>query len=126
MKRFWLGLVLLLGLPALSLGVWKYTEHVQAPICELLEQASEAVLSGDWEAGASLGGQAQAAWSAARPMAAAVSSHTVLDRIDGLFARLEAYRRSGSAREYAAACRELAQLTESTADAQTLTWWNLL
>ncbi len=126
MKQFWLGLVLLLGLPVLSFGVQKYTEHIQTPISDLLDQAAEEVLSGDWEAGTRLGSQAQEAWTASRSMAAAVSNHTALERIDGLFARMDAYRRSGSVEEYSAACRELSTLTEAATDAQKLTWWNLL
>lgn len=126
MKHFWVGIALLAALLGLSLWVMWFLTDIHEPIRQDLDDAAEAVLSGDWDRGRDLAAQAEAAWEQKRNLIAALSSHLAIEEIDSLFRQLSVYARSGDPIVYAAACRELACLTDAASEAHQLTWWNLL
>lgn len=126
MKRLWIGLVLLLGLPALGFGVWAAMDALHAPISAELETAAEEALAGDWRIAVSTAREAREQWEDVHAVTAALCNHTALDDIDALFARLEAYGRTRDRPAFAAACLELAHLTRAPAEGQRFSWWNLL
>ena len=126
MGRFLLGLGILVILLALCLSVTVLTQRSQASICHLLEEAAQLALAGKTDISLSLIGQAQQRWQRQWHRVAAYSQHDPMDEIDSLFAQLEAYGRGGYGVHMAAMCGRLAQLIDAIADAQCLTWWNLL
>lgn len=126
MKRLWIGLVLLLGLPVLGFGVWAAMDTLHAPISAELETAAEEALAGDWRIAVSTAREARERWEDVHAVTAALCDHRTLDDIDALFARLEAYGRTRDRSAFAAACLELSRLTRVPAEGQRFSWWNLM
>lgn len=126
MARLYLGIGLLVALLVLGLWVAGSMDDLHSPIVKNLEQAAQLCLSGDFKEGAKLAQKAHGRWAGNWRRIAAVSDHTPMDEIDGLFAQAEFYAQSGNATEFAAHCARLAQRIEAVSDAQRLTWWNLL
>lgn len=126
MKRFWLGIGLLVGFLALGLWVTKAMNDVHDPIAALLEDASETALAGDLPKGISLGSEAKKQWETHRKATAAVADHTPLEEIDKLFAEMEVYGQEEELPHFAACCKQLSALVRSMGEAHSLTWWSLL
>lgn len=124
MGRIWLGNFLLAVL--LIFGLWcaNYTERTMAPIAGELEQAAQALRAGQVRGGIERAEQAQGKWEKAWHSTAALSDHTPMDEIDGLFAQLSGYQTEPA--HYAACCDRIAQLIYAMAEAHSPTWWNLL
>lgn len=126
MKHFWMGLGLLLALAAASLGAWWAVERVYQPVCQEMDTASEAALSGDWTLAEEAAKQARDHWLRHRKSVAALTGHDAIEEIDGLFGLLPLYARLRDEAAWAETCRALADLAQAQAEAQRLTWWNLL
>ena len=126
MKRFWIGLCVLTLLLTLGLGVAAFMEWAHRPISRQLEQASQAALQGDWEAGVRYAGEAQARWDAWGDFTAAFADHTVLEEAEGLFAQIRVYADAGDPVSFAAACAHLSRLTKAIAESHWPKWQNLL
>ena len=126
MGRFWLGVGLLVALLTLSVWTASSMEDLHGPISQTLELAAEQSLSGDLEGGVLLARKAKARWDGNWRRTAAVSDHTPMDEIDGLFAQMESYAAAGRAVEFSAHCARLAERIEAVGDAHKFTWWNLL
>lgn len=126
MKRIWLGIAVL-GV-FLILGLWcsHAMDRLHAPLVQKLEQAAQTALSGDLQTGAALAQEAKKSWDAHWHQTAALADHTPMDEIDSLFALLETYAEAGQISEFAAYCSRLSTLIAATAEAHTLSWWNLL
>ena len=126
MGRLWLGIGLMMALLALGLWTASAMAELHGPISQTLEEAAAQSLSGDLEGGVMLARKAKARWEENWRRTAAVSDHTPMDEIDGLFAQVESYAAAGQALEFAAHCARLAQRIEAVGDAHKFTWWNLL
>lgn len=126
MNRFWLGIGLLVLLLALSLWVTVEMTAIHDPISETLEKASRQTLSGDFFGGIASAQQAQKDWEQHRHATASVADHAPMDEIDGLFAELEIYARTGETQHFAATCAQLSRLIYAMGEAHGLGWWNLL
>ncbi len=126
MKRLWLGIALLAIFLSLGLWVTKAMNNAHDPIAALLEEASEAALSGDLSKGISLGSEAKKQWESHRKATASVADHTPLEEIDRLFAEMEVYGQEEELPHFAACCKQLSTLVRSMGEAHSLTWWSLL
>ena len=126
MKRskigFWLLLVLLAMGMVSSWGMVRLTD----PVGRAMEAASEAVLRSDWESAQTLALQARESWEKNWNLCAVFADHTPMENINGLFAQLEIYARSGDAQNFAAVCAQLREDTKAIGEAHSFTWWNLL
>lgn len=124
MKGLWLGCGILLILLGLVLGVQRGMERIYTPMENMLSQAGEAALAGDWDTAGELAEKAQQRWDTYRSMTAAVADHDPMDELDMLFEQLPAYCREQETADFAAACAAAAYMAQAMGEAQKLTWWN--
>jgi len=126
LKRFWLGLVILLILAAVCLVYVRWIQAIYDPVCALLQDAARQSLDGQWDAAWELAQQAQSQWQQNWHLSAAAADHSPMDDIDSLFAQLSILAQTKNRSHFAAVCAQLAARIQATADAHGLTWWNLL
>lgn len=126
MKRFWIGLGLLLSI--LAVGLWTTGEmgRIHTAISESLIQSAQAAQDGQWSEADEFAAKAVEKWKDSWHFSAALTDHTVLDEIDGLFAETEVYRKNRNAVAYAASCARLAEQIHAVQEGHELSWWNLL
>ena len=126
MKRFWIGLVILIT--TLGLGFWSMVAMNKAhtPIAEQLRHAAEAAQDGDWERAGSLTDQAKKEWEKQWYLSASFADHTDIDDIDAIFARLEVFLRQQELEDYAATSAQLSEEVKALEENHRLSWWNLL
>ena len=125
-KRFFLGAGILVLFLILGLLASCMMRRVTGPISDLLEQAADAVISGDEEQGKILARQAEKRWKSGWKTVALAADHNPMDEIDGLFAQIDFFARTDDRDRLGAYCAQVAELVEAIADAHTCTWWNIL
>jgi len=117
MKRGWLGAGLLVIFLILGLVVSYLVSKTHQPTAQLLEQAAEKALAGDFEGGIALAAEAKNRWKRQWNGTASIADHSPMDERDALFAELEIYAKTGEQPHFIACCKELAQRLEAIADA---------
>lgn len=126
MKRFWIGVCLLV----LLLGIGIFTQigmhRIHDPISRSLDAAAQAALAGDFSQAQALARDAQEIWTRNWHRTAAAADHEPMDRMDTLFAALQVYARQRDTDCFAATCVQLARLARAMGDAHAFNWWNLL
>ena len=125
-KRFYLGVGILLVFLVLGLTIYQVIETRCGMVTALLEQAEEAIISGKTETGTQLAQQARLLWKKNWKVTALAADHSPMDEIDGLFAQLEFFAKTGNMDGLGANCARLTELMEAISDAHALTWWNVL
>lgn len=126
MRRFWIGIILMVLLLCVGLWTAQAMDAVHQPISALLEQAKDAALREDWEQAGALAMSAKAQWENSWRFTAAVADHTPMDDLDSLFAQLPVYLAQRETTHFASTCAELSMLARAMGDAHSLNWWNLL
>ena len=126
MYRGWLGAGLLALFLALGAVTMELMDRAHLPTGDLLEQAAESALAGDFTQGVNLGMEAKNRWKRQWQATATVADHAPMDEIDGLFAQLAVYHRAAQPGDFAACCTRLSMLVAAMSEAHSLTWWNLL
>ena len=126
MKHFWIGLGVILGLVAVSLWGWWTLERIHQPVHDALDAAAEAVLAEDWDRASALAHQARAGWEKHQKTAAALTGHETIEEMDRQFDLLDLFRQLRDKDAFAETALTLANLAETAAQSQRLTWWNLL
>ncbi len=124
MKRFSIGIGLLLGLFAGCLAVCWGMEAAQQPITEQLTLAAELSAAGNKDTALQAAFDARAQWQQNWHVTAAFADHTPMEEIDSLFRSLEAY--DPLSEDFMACCLQLSQQTEAIAQAHRLNWWSFL
>lgn len=123
MKRIWIGIGILLALLALGLLVMRITDRQLGEVSKTLKQAAEAP---DWDRAVTLAQEARRNWKQKWHLMAALADHTDMDKIDGIFARLEIYQKRRAETDHAAACAQLSEAIRDLEENHRLSWWNLL
>jgi len=126
MGRFLLGIGILVLFLFFGLWVGNTMEDVHQSISQTLDNAAACSLNGDLTEGIALAGKAQQQWQSQWHRTASVADHAPMDEIDGLFAQLEVYGRTGMYADFATYCARLSRLVSAMGEAHSLTWWNLL
>ena len=126
MKRLWIGIGVLTLLLVLGIVVSVAFRSTHLPTAQLLSQAGQAAMDGDWTQAENLCRQAQQRWEQVRKFTAAFSDHAPMDEIEGLFAQLEIYARARQQALFSALCAQLSQLTEAITDSHRFQWWTVL
>ena len=126
MARGYIGLGILIVFLVLGIGVSMVMHNAHQPACQLLNQAADLTLSGDFEGAVPLAMAAKSRWETAWNGTAVVADHGPMDDVDALFAEMEIYAKTGEVPHFAACCRELAQRVEAVSEAHRFSWWNLL
>ena len=93
---------------------------------ELLTQATDLALSGDFEQAVTLSAEAKSRWERQWNGTAIVADHSPMDEVDVLFEEMSVYARTGEEPHFAACCKELSKRLEAMAGAHKLNWWNVL
>lgn len=126
MKRFWIGVTLLVVLMAVGIFATWGINHCHDPIAQEIRRAGEAAWQENWEQAETLAAHAQKGWKKYWNLSASLSDHEPMERIDGLFAQLEVYGQARERVNYAAVCAQLGEELEAIGDAHSFVWWNLL
>ena len=113
MKRIWFGAALLFVLLVLgTLGSF-FMERTQLAGAENLRQASVCASGGDWASARTRAAEAKQLWDEKQLLIAALYDHAALDRIEGLYAKLETFADERSTVSFRGTCAELATQLES-------------
>ena len=126
MKRCWFGLGLLVVLLVLGLLVTGAMTRNHEDLAARLDTAAVAAEMEDWTEAARAFHDAREGWEKGWHFTAAFADHEPMEEIDGLFAQAEIYLRGQNPESLAAACIQLARMTEAMGEAHALNWWNLL
>ena len=126
MKQLWIGLGVLVLLVCLSLGITVLVQRAHEPISRQLAQASQAVLTGNWEQATALFEDSMQRWEGWSDAAGAFVDHSQLEAADGLFVQIQVYAQSRDAIAFAAGCAQLSRLIQSLAESQLPNWQNIL
>lgn len=126
MKRCWLGAGLLVLLLLSGILTARWTEDHHREIADMISQAEESMLREDWDQAVSLIRQAKGQWEKRWKLSAALTDHGPMEQVDSLFDQLDAYTRAGDWVGCSGLCAQLGKALEAIAEAQGLTWWNLL
>lgn len=126
MKKFWLGVILLVFLLTAGLvNAWGMNKS-HREIAALLTEAADMALSGEITQGAEKADKAKALWEGYRNAVATVADHGPLENVECLLAQVKTYAFAENTMEFAACCRAASRQIEAVGDAQTLNWQNLL
>ena len=126
MKRLWFGAGLLLLLLALCLLIGRRAEACCFPAANWAAGASEACIRGDSFRAEQYLSQADSLWQENRQLIALWADHTPMEQAEVLMRQAKAFLRSGEPGEAASTCAGLSRLLRSIAEAQQLSWQNLL
>lgn len=126
MFRGWIGAGILTVFLVLGLLVSGWMDQAHMPTEELLEQAAEKTLQGEFEQAVTLGKEAKSRWERQWNGTATVADHSPMDEVDALFGEMEIYAKTGEEPHFAACCQELARRVQAVATAHRFSWWNIL
>lgn len=126
MVRGWFGVGILIVFLALGFVTAFVMDDAHLPTEELLSQAAEKAVAGDFEGGVALGMEAKSRWERHWNGTATVADHAPMDDVDALFAEMEIYAKTQEKPHFAACCLELAQRVRAVAGAHRFSWWNIL
>ena len=126
MKRTWLGLGLLLIFLVAGCLVTFSFHRIYTPTAQILEEASQKALDGQWENACAGAKTALERWNRYRNFTAAVADHAPLEEMDALFSQLEIYMQLNWQGEFALLCAQLAQMSAAMEESQAFTWWTML
>lgn len=123
MRRIWIGVGVLLVLLVLGILIMQITDRQLGTVSETLKRSSE---TENWDEAVSLSKKAQKDWKKKWHLMAALTDHTDMDTIDGLFAQLEVYVQHSAKTDYAATCARLSEAIRDLEENHSFSWWNLL
>ena len=126
MARGWFGAAVLVVFLILGFVTAEAMDKAHRPACDLLSQAADMTLDGDFDGAIPLAMEAKSRWERAWNGTAVVADHSPMDDVDALFAEMVTYAESGEQPHFAACCRELAQRVEAVSEAHRFSWWNVL
>ena len=126
MARGYIGAAVLVVFLILGFVVSGAMDNAHTPACELLTQAADMTLTGDFGRAVPLAMEAKDRWEKSWNGTAAVADHSPMDDVDALFAEMVTYAESGEEPHFAACCRELAKRVEAVSEAHRFSWWNVL
>lgn len=126
MKRFRIGIGLLVTLLVLSFVVQFMMRRTQQPIAAALAAAAENARSGHWDAAKQYADAASDRWQESWRFTAAFADHGPMEDIDSLMAQLPGALRQRDEGEFSAVCAELIRRVAAMSNAHRLSWWNIL
>ena len=126
MKRFWLGIGILVGLLGLGIGAQGWMDALHTPCAAELEQAAQEALQDNWSQALLLAEQASSRWEQTKKVISSLADHTPMDEVDMLLAELHVYARAQEVPHFAACCTQLAAMIQAIGQAHAFNWWNLL
>lgn len=126
MKRFVVGLALLLVLPVLGGITAGSLLSFQESLTAQLAAADTAAQAEDWQQAEARISQCRSRWQQRKDALAALSSHSPMEEVDCLFAQLDFYLQCRDARSFCLCCRILDSRLRALEEAQRFNLQNLL
>lgn len=126
MARGWFGAGILVVFLVLGFVASATMDNAHTPACDLLTQASDMTLAGDFDGAVPLAMEAKSHWEKAWNGTAVLADHSPMDDVDALFAEMVTYAESREEPHFAACCRELARRVQAVSGAHKFSWWNVL
>ncbi len=126
MARGWLGVGILVVFLIGGIVAAALMSSAHLPTAELLQQASEMTINGEFGEAVLLGLEAKDRWEQQWNGTASMADHGPMDEVDALFGELTVYAVTGEEPHFAACCAELAKRIEAVAEAHKFSWWNVL
>ena len=126
MARGWIGAAVLVVFLILGFVVSGAMDNAHNPASNLLTQAADMTLMGNFEKAIPLAMEAKYRWEQAWNGTAAVADHSPMDDVDALFAEMMTFAESGEEPHFASCCRELAKRVQAVSEAHRFSWWNVL
>lgn len=126
MVRGWLGVGILVVFLVLGIVVMVCMNNAHLPTGEMLKQAAEKTLAGEFDSAVALGMEAKSRWERQWNGTATVADHSPMDDVDALFAEMEVYAAAKEEPHFAACCKELSRRIQAMADAHRFSWRNVL
>ena len=126
MVRGWIGLAILVVFLILGFVTTGVMDHAHLPTENLLSQAAEKTLQGDFTEAVALAAEAKQRWEDHWNGTATVADHSPMDDVDALFAEMEVYAQTEEKPHFAACCLELSQRIQAVAEAHRFSWRNIL
>lgn len=125
MRKFWLGIAILVLLLLFSLLSGMATYRLHNSLSEDFSQAAR-LASTDWAQAQALTASARSKWLRWRHGLSALADHGPLEQMESLFRVLAVYASPSQWEPYAATCSQLSALAEKMGEEQLPLWWNLL
>ena len=126
MKRFWIGVAILLFLLLTgSVTAWGIRQ-IHHPMVQQLQTASRLALAEDWSNAVPLAADVHSRWQHYYTITAAFADHAPMEELDSLFAELMVYGQLQDAGHFSALCLHLSQLAEAMTESHLPKWWNIL
>lgn len=119
MKKLYLGCGLLLAMLALGVTFSILMPRLHDPVAQDLKAAAEQALLEDWEAADAAFLRAKDQWEKYKDLTAMVCDHKPQEEMQALFAQVEVYCRTRDS-QFAAACRQLAEMAEGMSDLHSI------
>lgn len=117
--RFWIGVIVLVLLLALTAGISWFFQHQYLPIAQDLELAARQGMDN----GMLLARSAHQSWQHCRRLTAALLDHEPMDEIDRLFCQILYCKEP---KDFPPLCAQAAELLHALGDSELPSWWNLL
>lgn len=89
MKRFWLGIGIMVVLLGLGIGAQVWMDALHTPCAAELEQAAQEALQDNWSQALLLAEQASSRWEQTKKVISSLADHTPMDEVDMLLAELQ-------------------------------------
>ena len=126
MKHVKLGCGILAVILALGLALTACLSSLKSELCNAMDAAAEAALTGNWAEADTAAGEGRQTWLRHRNFVAAVVDHELLEQADSMLAELSVYRSRRESTEFAVVCMCLVRQFEAIGESQSLRWWHLL
>lgn len=126
MKRFWIGLSILILLLAGGIGAMVSMDKAMSQVTDHLRRAQQAAAAGDLEQAERWAQDAQQSWGKSRPLAACLAEHGPLELVDQGFSELEAWAGAGDCAQYEALCHILEHQVQALVEEETPRYYNIL
>lgn len=126
MGRGWLGVAILAVFLVGGLLAAMCMDNAHLPTVDMLQQAAEYTVNGEFGKGVLLGMEAKDRWERGWNGTATLADHSPMDDVDALFGEMEVYAVTGEQPHFAACCAELAKRIKAVAEAHKFSWWNVL
>ena len=126
MKRFWIGVVLLVLLLGSGITMLLLSHGFYTRFSDTLEAAAAAALSDNWTEAEDLAEKATQQWTRYHRFLSSFTDHEPIENVELLLTRLTLFQNARRNVDFADACKSLAHLSEAIDESHNLKWWSVL
>ena len=126
MGRGWLGVAILAVFLVGGLLAAMCMDNAHLPTVDMLQQAAEYTVNGEFGKGVLLGMEAKDRWERGWNGTATLADHSPMDDVDALFGEMEVYAVTGEQPHFAACCTQLSAMLKATYETHSFSLKNIL